>query len=144
MVLSPELEAFAGKRAARKAVVEAIAATRHFSMDELLSNLHAKAPKVSRLTIYRTLRAMRESSLLRETVLLSGARVYQLASFKGGMLWICDDCLRICGSPLTEVEAHFIAAAKASGFTAEKIDIEIYFRCEQMRSYGVCSVSHMS
>lgn len=145
MVLSPQLEAFAGKRAARKAVVEAIAATRHFfSMDELLSNLRAKAPKVSRSTIYRTLRAMRESSLLRETVLLSGARVYQLASFKGGMLWICDDCLRICGSPLTEVEAHFIAAAKACGFTAEKIDIEIHFRCEQMRSYGVCNISHMS
>ena len=51
MALSPELEAFAGKRAARKAVVEAIAATPHvFSLDELFRNLRAKAP-VSRSTI---------------------------------------------------------------------------------------------
>ena len=140
MALSPELEAFAGKRAARKAVVEAIAATRHvFSLDELFRKLRAQAT-VSRSTIYRTLRAMRESSLLRETVLLSGARVYHLASGKRGMLWVCDDCHRICSLPITEVETHFIAAAKSSGFTAEKIDIEVHFRCEQMRSHGVCDI----
>ena len=145
MALSPELEAFAGKRAARKAVVEAIAAARHvFSVDQLFRNIRAKAPTVSRSTVYRTLRTMRESSLLRETVLGSGARVYHLASGKKGMLWICDDCHRICSLPITDVEATLIAARESCGFTPEKIDIEVHFRCEQMRSYGVCSISHMS
>ncbi len=144
MALLPELAAFAGKRAARKAVVEAIAEARHvFSVDELFKNVRAKEPKVSRSTIYRTLRAMRESSLLRETVLLSGTRVYQLASIKNGVLWICADCNRIYRFPITDAEVPLIAAGKKFGFTAERIDIEVHFRCEQMRSYGVCNISHL-
>jgi len=48
MALSPELDQFAGNRAARRAVVEAILAAKHaFSADELGKIVRRRAPTVS-------------------------------------------------------------------------------------------------
>ena len=92
--MSPEFERLAGNLPRRRVVIETIvAAEEPFSFAHLCEMVKKRDPAVSRTTVYRTLRLLRERQLVRMTVLQGGNRVFHLD--RPTIFWVCDDCSRI-------------------------------------------------
>ena len=84
--MSPELERFIGKRAVRRAVVEAaLAAHGVFSAEELHVMTRRRLPTIGRATIYRTLRLLCDQEIFREILLNNGVRLFQRADNPSGL-----------------------------------------------------------
>jgi Fe2+ or Zn2+ uptake regulation protein len=136
--MSQEFERLAENLPRRRVVIQTIvAAEEPFSFVQLCEMVQTRDPSVSRTTVYRTLRLLRERQLIRMTVLQGGYRVFHLD--RPVIFWVCDDCSRIrafCCDELSETLRPF---AKAKGFHAIDITIEVRSPCKQLRQKGFCS-----
>lgn len=64
---------------ARRAILEALVGSRgHVSADELAALVNERAPRVGRMTVYRTLELLQQLGLVRAIYLGSGAAHYVL------------------------------------------------------------------
>ena len=136
--MSPELERLAGNRIGRRVVIETIADARQpFSARYLYEMVKERNPTVSRTTVYRTLRLLRERQLVRATVLQGGNRVFHLD--RPVVFWICDDCSRIHTFSSNEVSETLRLFAEAKGFHPVGITVEAHSPCEELRREGFCS-----
>lgn len=135
--MSPELERFAGNRVQRRVVIEAIAAARQpFAARSLWEMVKTRDALVSRATVYRTLRLLRESGLVRMTVLPSGNRVFHID--QPVIFWTCDDCSRIRAFSCDELKERARFFAEANGFHRVEISVEVHSYCEDLRQRGSC------
>jgi Fe2+ or Zn2+ uptake regulation protein len=136
--MSPEIERLAGNRKERRVVIETIAtAEQPFSAKGLCEMVKNRDPAVSRTTVYRTLRLLRERQLVRMTVLQGGNRVFHLN--RPSIFWICDDCSRIrafCSEEVTETLRLF---AETRGFHSVETTVEVHSPCGELRRKGFCS-----
>jgi len=116
--------------AARRAILAALAATdAHPTADELAEAVHAAAPGVGRMTVYRTLDLLCELGLLRPVHQGGGAARYVLMQDGHHHHLVCSGCRRViefndCGlAGLAEtVGARF-------GFAVDGHLLEFYGRC---------------
>ena len=73
------MNALLGNRKKRRVVIETIvAAEQPFSSRQLCEMVKSSDPTISHITIYRTLRLLRERQLIRMTVLQPSKRVFHL------------------------------------------------------------------
>lgn len=143
--MSPELERFIGKRAVRRAVVEAaLAAHGAFSAEELHVMTRLRQPTIGRATIYRTLRLLCDQEIFREILLNNGVRLFQRADNARTVLWICEDCSTIRPFPTDEISSTLRKLGEQIGIRAAEVAGEIRFRCERMRRDGACQLASKS
>ena len=136
--MSPELERLAGNLSRRRVVIETIAAAdQPFSFTYLCDMVKKRDPTVSRTTVYRTLRLLRERQLVRTTVLEGGNRVFHLD--RPAFFWICDDCSRIRTFPSDEATETLRLFAETKGFHSIEITVEVHSSCAELRQKGFCS-----
>lgn len=105
----------------RLAVLEALAAEQHQSLEEI----HARCPQVGLVTVYRTLDLLGELEIVRRLDLGSGPR-YELAEDHHHHL-ICDSCGFV--SEFEECPLNPELLPKPANFEVRSHSLEIYGRC---------------
>ena len=136
--MSPELERVAGNRIGRRVIIETIAAAEQpFSARYLCEMVKNRDSAVSRTTVYRTLRLLRDRQLVHMTVLQGGNRVFHLD--RPAIFWICDDCSRIRTFSSEEVTESLRLFAETKGFHSVEITVEVHSSCAELRQKGFCS-----
>ena len=132
------LPEFAGNLPRRRVVIETIvAAEEPFSFAHLCEMVKKRDPAVSRTTVYRTLRLLRERQLLHMTALRDGKRVFHLD--RPTIFWVCDDCSRIRTFSSDDVSETLRPFAQAKGFHSVEITVELHSPCAELRQKGFCS-----
>ena len=136
--MSPELEHFARNRIGRRVIIQTIlAAEQPFSARDLCEMVKNRNPAVSRATVYRTLRLLRERQLVRMTLLQGGNRVFHLD--RPAVFWVCDDCSCIRTFPADEVTESLRLFAETKGFHPVGITVEVHSPCGELRRKRFCS-----
>lgn len=78
---------------ARRAILEALVGSRgHVSADELAALVNERAPRVGRMTVYRTLELLQQLGLVRAIYLGSGAAHYVLLENGHHHHLVCTRC----------------------------------------------------
>lgn len=88
-----------------------------FEADELLEEMKAAGHRVSRATVYRTLKHLLEAGIVREVLLDAGKAHYELAfgqAPKGHL--VCVETQRIVEFPTAELDALMQRVCEAQGF----------------------------
>lgn len=127
--------------APRRAIVEAaFATTNHFSADQLLAWAQARAPRVSRASVYRTLGLLVESGLVREIDLGADRKLYDpnYADRPEHLHLICADCGRIIEFDHDHLGRLLKQAARQMGFEVISQRLQIMARCQRLRQTGHC------
>jgi Fe2+ or Zn2+ uptake regulation protein len=136
--MSPELERLAGNLSRRRLVIQTIvAAEEPFSFVQLCEMVQKRDPTVSRPTVYRTLRLLRERQLIRTTVLQGGNRVFHLD--RPAIFLVCDECSRIRTFFCDELTEYLRLFAKNKDFQPVEVAVKAHSPCEELRCEGFCS-----
>lgn len=116
--------------AQREAIVEQFLRTRdHVSIDELLSKVRKRHPRVGYATVYRTLKLLVESGLAIERQFGDGQARYEVVGDHHDHL-ICIKCGLILEFEDDEIERlQERIAAKLGGFTVLRHRHELYGTC---------------
>src|SRR5688572_1617961 len=138
-------EYLVGKRlnttAQREAIVDQFFKTRdHISIDELLSRVRRRAPKVGYATVYRTLKLLVESGLAVERQFGDGQARFEVIGDHHDHL-ICTKCGLILEFEDDEIERlQERIAQRLGGFSVIRHRHELYGMCPKARgdTGGVC------
>ena len=138
-------EYLVGKRlnttAQREAIVDQFFKTRdHISIDELLSRVRRRAPKVGYATVYRTLKLLVESGLAIERQFGDGQARFEVIGDHHDHL-ICTKCGLILEFEDDEIERlQDRIAQRLGGFSVTRHRHELYGLCPKARgdTGGVC------
>ena len=110
----------------RMAVVEALAADQHQSLEEI----HARCPEVGLVTVYRTLGLLGELEIVRRLDLGSGPR-YELAENHHHHL-ICESCGHVSEFERCPLDPALLPP-EDSGFEVRSHSLEVYGWCAECR-----------
>lgn len=115
----------------RNLVVDAMVEVgRHTHVDELYQLLRAKHPYIGHATVYRALRLLAESGLVREINLGDGITRYELARQGARRDYlVCSGCGVITEFDNSAVEKEQLRLAHSFGFTIETLKIELKGLC---------------
>lgn len=103
----------------------------HLSADELVELVHQRAPKVGRMTVYRTLELLSDLNLIRPVYQGSAAAHYILMEEGHHHHLVCSRCnnvIEIDDCSLLEMEE---AITNRYRFRIEGHLLEVYGRCEK-------------
>jgi Fur family ferric uptake transcriptional regulator len=92
---------------------------KHFDADELVADLHASARKVSRSTVYRTLRLLVEAGLLRELRLTNRTAYEHDYGYPSHDHLHCTECNRVVEFNNEEIRKIRESVSLLHGFRAE-------------------------
>lgn len=92
---------------------------KHFDADELVADLHAAGRRVSRATVYRTLRLLVEAGLLRELRLTNRSAYEHDYGYPSHDHLHCTECNRVVEFRNDEVRRLREAISQGHGFLAE-------------------------
>jgi Fur family transcriptional regulator, ferric uptake regulator len=127
--------------AQREAIVDQFFKTRdHISIDELLSRVRRRAPKVGYATVYRTLKLLVESGLAVERQFGDGQARFEVIGDHHDHL-ICTKCGLILEFEDDEIERlQERIAQRLGGFSVTRHRHELYGLCPKARGElnGVC------
>jgi len=96
---------------------------------DILGALRDTQPKIAPTTVYRTLNALREQSLIRR---LESLNAYVLSKNKTedpSILSICDDCGSVDETPAPDVLATMAQAVGKTGFAPTRHVVEVHGTC---------------
>lgn len=119
----------------RKAIFgEIIALDSHFDADELFMELHKKNSKVSRGSIYRTLRIFEEAGIIRAVVFTERHAHYErvIGKIHHSHL-ICKNCKRIIEFSSHKISAGLKEACREYGFEEHNHKVESIGLCKKCR-----------
>ena len=117
--------------AQREAIVEQFLRTRdHVSIDELLTKVRKRHPKVGYATVYRTLKLLVDSGLAVERQFGDGQARYEVVGDHHDHL-ICLQCKRIVEFEDAQIERLQESVARRHGFKIVSHKHELYGLCEK-------------
>jgi Fe2+ or Zn2+ uptake regulation protein len=135
--MSPELENLAGNLSRRRIVLQTIAAAEEpFSFANLCEMVRKRDFRVSRTTVYRTLKLLLNRKLIYSTTLGACDRVFHLHHYT--IFCVCNDCSRVRAFSSHKVSHELRRIAERKGFHAIKINVEVHSPCEELRRIGFC------
>ena len=116
--------------AARRAILAALAdAGGHVTADELAAAVHRVAPRVGRMTVYRTLDLLGELGLLRPVYQGTGAAHYVLLLDGHHHHLVCSRCRRVIEFDECALAELTETVGRRYGFAVEGHLLEFYGRC---------------
>lgn len=120
--------------AARRAILDALlAAGGHISADELTERVRPAAPRVGRMTVYRTLDLLCELGLLRPVYQDGGAAHYVLMQDGHHHHLVCSGCRQVIEFDECALGEWTEAIGRRYGFQVEGHLVEFYGRCAACR-----------
>jgi len=124
-------------------IVEAFfRADNHVSIEELLAQVRAKAPRVGYATVYRTLKLLTECGVANERRFGDGLARYELADGpRHHDHLICLECGEISEFSEPAIEELQVAVARRSGFELRSHKHELYGICRKCKRAGLSSGS---
>jgi Fur family ferric uptake transcriptional regulator len=104
----------------------------HFNAEDLYACLSRKGPRVSKPTIYRTLKLLEKLHLIKRFDIKKNCFYYEPLFHKGdhGHL-ICDKCGKIIDFSIGDLSTLRSAILKKRRFTPDYISIRIFGRCKR-------------
>jgi Fur family ferric uptake transcriptional regulator len=112
----------------------------HLSIEELLSQVRRKDPKVGYATVYRTLKLLKESGLAYERHFEDGVSRYEVAHVdEHHDHLICLECGLIVEFEDERIEELQDELARQHGFELERHKHELYGICRKCRSSALRS-----
>ena len=118
--------------AARRAILAALAdAGGHVTADELAAAVHRVAPRVGRMTVYRTLDLLGELGLLRPVYQGTGAAHYVLLLDGHHHHLVCSRCRRVIEFDECALAELAETVGRRYGFAVEGHLLEFYGRCSE-------------
>ncbi|PID86368.1 MAG: transcriptional repressor [Chloroflexi bacterium] len=116
--------------AARKAILEAFVACHgHITADDLVDRVHENAPKVGRMTVYRTLDIMCQLNLIHPVYQGTGAAHFVLLHNGHHHHLICSHCGKVIEFDECVVAELETAVSQKFGFTVQGHLVEFYGLC---------------
>jgi Fur family ferric uptake transcriptional regulator len=104
----------------------------HISLDELLSKVRRKNPKVGYATVYRTMKLLVECGLAAERHFGDGQSRYESVSGEGHHdHLICTECGKIIEFENQVIEDIQAEIAKEKNFVVTSHKLELYGRCNK-------------
>ena len=133
----------------RKDILEHIfAAHTHFEADDLQMRLREVGHRVSKATIYRTLKLLVEAGVLRQTVTPPDTISAQYELMHGQDRphehIYCKDCGKTFELSDPVIREHMTQHAASLGFDLEDLNVQIVGSCKELRTKGTCSRSGMT
>ncbi|WP_374689083.1 Fur family transcriptional regulator [Promineifilum sp.] len=120
--------------AARRAILAALAGSGgHVTADDLAALVHRRAPRIGRMTVYRTLDLLCDLGLLRPVYQGSGAAHYILMEDGHHHHLVCSRCGRVVEFDECALGELTEAVARRFGFRVEGHLLEFYGRCIDCR-----------
>ncbi len=102
----------------------------HLSIDDLLTVVRQKDPRVGYATVYRTLKLLKESGVAYERHFGDGVSRYEIAhEDEHHDHMICNDCGKIVEFENSEIERLQDDEAKRQGFRITRHKLELYADC---------------
>ena len=126
-----------GRRtASRQAIVEAVVeAGSHLTADQIATTVQARFPSVNLSTVYRTLEALEELSVVDHVHLGHGRAVYHLSDEAHQHLF-CEHCERVEEVPITKLRPLFGMLEREYGFELDRRHFAIVGRCRTCSTTG--------
>ncbi len=116
--------------AARRTILAALAAAGgHVTADELAASVHQVAPRVGRMTVYRTLDLLGELGLLRPVYQGTGAAHFVLLLDGHHHHLVCSRCRRVIEFDECALAELAETVGRRYGFAVEGHLLEFYGRC---------------
>jgi Fur family ferric uptake transcriptional regulator len=120
--------------AARRAILAALAAAGgHVTADELATAVHRVAPRVGRMTVYRTLDLLGELGLLRPVYQGTGAAHFVLLLDGHHHHLVCSRCRRVIEFDECALAELAETVGRRYSFAVEGHLLEFYGRCAECR-----------
>jgi Fe2+ or Zn2+ uptake regulation protein len=119
----------------RKIILKELEARKdHFNAERLYSALNRKGAKVSRPTIYRTLKLLEKLHFIERLDIKKNCFYYEpIYQKKEHGHLICEQCGRIVDFPWESIENLKSEVCKEKGFKPDNISIHIFGLCEACR-----------
>lgn len=114
----------------RQLVLEAVAALRHGTPDDICARVQATAGGVNISTVYRTLELLEEIGLVTHTHLGHGAPTYHAATDEDHLHLVCRICGVVLETDVTIADALVRRLADEHGFETDVAHFAIYGRCQ--------------
>ena len=114
----------------RQLVLDAVAALRHGTPDEICAEVQRTASGVNLSTVYRTLELLEELGMVTHTHLGHGAPTYHAAASEDHLHLVCRDCGGVTETDVASADALVARLADQHGFETDVAHFAIYGRCK--------------
>jgi Fur family ferric uptake transcriptional regulator len=123
---------------ARRVVCEVVAEAHdeHLSAADIYDRARARAGRVDRSTVYRTLEALEDSGLLTHSHLGHGPSVYHLTEDSGHQHLICLRCGKTVTLPEAETRSLVDSIAASTGFVLDASHFALSGLCAECAVLG--------
>lgn len=122
---------------ARQAIVAALVESHgHITADELALRVREAAPRVGRMTVYRTLDLLCDRGLVRPVFLGTGAAHYVLMDGGSHHHLICTRCQRVIDFDRCQESALAGSLGRQFNFAVQGHLLEVYGLCEACQEAG--------
>ena len=118
----------------RQLVLEAVAAIRHGTPEEIFAEVHRRAEGVNISTVYRTLELLEELGLVTHTHLGHGAPAYHAPVDREHLHLVCEQCGAVTETGLAVADPLVRRLDEEHGFATDLQHFAIYGRCQACRS----------
>ena len=113
----------------RRAVLRAIDALRHATVDELAAQVQAELPEVSLSTVYRILETLDDAGLVTHAHLHHGSPTWHVVDGDPHLHLVCATCGRVEQQPVGIALALADAARDELGFVVDLRHLVLHGRC---------------
>ena len=117
----------------RQLVLEAVAALRHATPEDIVTTVRRTASGVNITTVYRTLELLEELGLVTHTHLGHGAPTYHMVEGEEHVHLVCRNCGGVSELPPAAVEDVVRRLAEEQGFAVDVGHFSIFGRCAACR-----------
>jgi len=121
---------------ARRAVLQALAAAGHATVDELAEAVQRTRPEVNLSTIYRTLEALDEAGLVTHAHLHHGSPTYHSVDADPHVHLVCSECGQVEEQPASVARNLAQHLLEATGFTLDVAHLAVHGTCASCSGAG--------
>jgi Fur family ferric uptake transcriptional regulator len=121
---------------ARRAVLQALAAAGHATVDELAEAVQRTRPEVNLSTIYRTLEALDEAGLVTHAHLHHGSPTYHSVDADPHVHLVCSECGQVEEQPASVARNLAQHLLEATGFTLDVAHLAVHGTCARCSAAG--------
>ncbi len=113
----------------RRMVADTVADLGHATPDQVCERVQARAPALSRSTVYRTLELLEEIGVVTHTHLSHGASTYHLAGQADHLHLVCRGCGSVEEADLSLAAELDVAVRREHGFRCDVTHLSLHGLC---------------
>ena len=129
----------------KQAVINAVKQVHSpFTAEQLFRLARRLIPGVSRATVYRTIRILRDEGCVKEVCLPHGKRIFAHTDADVLGVMECEDCGRFTTFPAVELSGQLVIMARERHLSPVHTSVYVRGRCQDWRATGRCSQKERS